>query len=202
MLLVTALAIGSGHAAVTIADFGGTAPVLDSGDVGNTISGGGEFGWNGSETFGQSFTLASAGTLDSIYFAYRGKGNNDTQVITVAVDGTAYSGIALDGSSMKSDGSKTDYNWARIDFTGENVSLDAGSHHFLLSITQSPDNDWVIAPQYSGANPYGGGRSLGNILNAPAEDLLFAVSTSAVPEPSSAALLGLGGIALVLRRRK
>ena len=33
-------------------------------------------------------------------------------------------------------------------------------------------------------------------------DFRFSVAGTAVPEPSSAALLGLGGLALILRRRK
>lgn len=63
----------------------------------------------------------------------------------------------------------------------------------IVSGTRSVTVDWL---GYRNGTPGAGGSS-GN--DAYADDILV---TTAVPEPSSSALLGLGGLALIMRRRK
>lgn len=81
---------------------------------------------------------------------------------------------------------------ASFDNTGESV----GWESFTEAATGTASNTaGLFATGGTGSNP-GAWTSSSGLLNA------FEVNGTVVPEPSSAALLGLGGLALILRRRK
>lgn len=103
--------------------------------------------------------------------------------LTVAIDGT--SSLTLWGGNDPLPGAAIDLAVGGVlNFTNENVADATSEHLGSITIGGAAVNLGVNATLVSD-----GGT--GSILTA-----------VAVPEPSSAALLGLGGIALILRRRK
>ncbi len=176
----------------------------DTGYTGATTS---RFGWD-VERFTQTFTLAEERVLDSIYIAYNAFENGDTLTMTLEVNGTNYTGagITLDGnnfSGVGSDGNGSPVYWMQFDLSGENITLNAGSNNFAMDGISNTGNSWALAPMYGlNNNPYAGGSLTGTGISGGNDDLAFAVTTTAVPEPSSAALIGLGSFTLLLRRRQ
>jgi len=87
----------------------------------------------------------------------------------------------------------------------DNLSLDATQQHaFVFSTTNVAGGDTNYARvELSGNTAYTGGN--GNFFHnatGAAGNARFATTFETVPEPSSTALLGLGGLALIMRRRK
>lgn len=80
----------------------------------------------------------------------------------------------VEGTSTTASGAWNNVNWSEYTATG---TVAAGAQSFQV-IYGGPGND------------------------AYADNINFSVTTAAVPEPSSAALIGLGGLTLILRRRK
>ncbi|BDS06645.1 hypothetical protein NT6N_16850 [Oceaniferula spumae] len=78
------------------------------------------------------------------------------------------------------------------------VSLDPSGENTLANWLQTNwvEDDWVFISLSTGVNMEPGGTN--NLHNYSGSQLLV----DTVPEPSSTALLGLGGIALLMRRRK
>lgn len=121
-------------------------------------------------------------------------GNNDGATLRIIVNGSTVSttvlSLSLDPGSDKGAFGWGDSALADFDLIAA-VGGAAGVH------TVSYEIDYTFS-QWDGAN-----TQIGPQIHAPlASTASFTVSAAAVPEPSSAALLGLGGIALILRRRK
>ena len=119
--------------------------------------------------------------------------------------GSSKTGISWIGPNRGVDGSVIANTWAQLAFVRDNGT----ATFYLNGVAQGPTSGATIAHGLSGA--------LGDISGASAIDVddlriytfangegaaAVAASALAVPEPSSSALLGLGGLALVLRRRK
>ena len=200
-ITMLALATSGAQAAVVVTDNAGVTPTIGAEDTGYTGALTDRFGWD-TETFGQTFTMPSASTLDSIYIVYNGFDDGDTLTMNLLVNGaTIATGVLLDGDNFSGDAASDTNNspvyWMRFDVSAENVALNAGSNNFSMVATANTGSSWALAPMRNINNVYAGGSSTGV---GGGGDLGFVVT--AVPEPSSSALIGLGGIALIFRRRK
>lgn len=196
----------SANAAVIITDNGLIAPTRGAGDTGlvTPSTGNNRIGWD-TETLSQSFTVPSAGTIQSIFIGYNAFDNGETITFNLSVNGNlVQSGIILDGNNFSgtsaADGNGGAFYWMEIDLSGENVSAVAGSNSFELDPTAfSPGgtSNWPLAIRQSTSNLYSGGALSVN-GSATTGDMFFAVT---IPEPSTALLGGLGLLALLRRRR-
>ena len=220
--LAIAVAVGSlasANAAVTVTS---TAPTVNGEDIAQlTTNRSWNKGFNNGKSFGQSFNTGSdaAGyALNAISFqtavAQTGVGVTTPASFTVRVieitagDGTSsatYSTVATDaGHTFTGDFAIDDwFTWT----LNSSVSLDANK---LYGVDVTVANAGSGAPFSSklrvGNGTFANGRNYlsgGGTLNLTSgEDAVFHADITAVPEPSTTALLGLGGLALILRRRK
>jgi hypothetical protein len=143
-------------------------------------------------------TNPTTGAGDFFVNVYLGAGNGGTFV------GSSANSIDVEGTAAL----------GALNYTFANIALtDSTAQYAFVFSTTATDDTAVsarlqVARNSSGAfaNSYDGGSSSNNADgSAPTSyETRFAVTydTVAVPEPSSAALLGLGGLALILRRRK
>jgi hypothetical protein len=115
--------------------------------------------------------------------------------------GTSTNTVAFDGAT----------NPGRInDFSFSGVTLSDSTVYTIryLSDDTSGDSQVRLAVNRNGAGTPSGDYDSGTFFAAGAApfsdqwDSGFSVTTDSVPEPSSALLFGLGGLALILRRRK
>jgi hypothetical protein len=202
-LILTACLVGAAGAAVTVTDNGLTAPTLGANDTGYTGATTDRFGWD-TETFGQTFSVASPGTIDSIYLGYNAFDDGDTITITLSVNGSeVVSGLLLDGNNFSGDSSSdsnaSPYYWMRFDLSSEAVPVTAGSNSFTLAATANTGNSWALAPRWvRNPAPYAGGAASGLATSSDA-DMAFVVTV--VPEPGSLWLCGLGALGFLRRRR-
>ncbi|MDB4541159.1 PEP-CTERM sorting domain-containing protein, partial [Akkermansiaceae bacterium] len=118
---------------------------------------------------------------------------------------TAVSASTVDLSTVLNNGT---LNWT---FGGADAFDAATSHIFVMSTSPNEvtiaDTSSMIGTNFALdlGNPYGGGDAVrGNAALDSGWDQHFQANfdTVAVPEPASSTLLGLAGLALVLRRRK
>ncbi|MCP5537428.1 MAG: PEP-CTERM sorting domain-containing protein [Akkermansiaceae bacterium] len=206
-LITSALAVGGAQAAIIATDNASTAPTLGGNVIGYNGAASARFGWDASESFTQSFTVSGAGTLDTIYLGYNAFDNGETLTFDLSVNGNLVeTGIILDGDNFSgssgTDGGSTPVYWMKLDLSAENIPVSAGSNNFTMAATSDTGAGYALAPLYnSNTSSYTGG-AMNLSFSVTTGDLLFAVATTPVPEPSSSALLGLGGLALILRRRK
>ena len=204
ILAILGLAALGAQAAVTVTDEGLTAPTLGANDTGYTAGSNNRFGWDNGESVGQTFTVATAGTIDAIYLGYNGFDDGDTLTVDLSVNGTTVAtGILLDGNNFSgnsgSDGNTGPFYWMKFDLSAENVPVNAGSNDFSMVATAQSGSSWALAPRYDlGGTPYDGGQATGTPGGAN-NDMAFAVTV--VPEPSALLLLGLSGLGLLRRRR-
>jgi len=211
-LLPLALLLGTSTQAVVVTDSGLTAPTFGSSGTGYLGPTDARFGWD-NETVTQTFTLASAGTLDSFFMGYNAFEDGDTITLDISINGSSVAtGLVLDGDNFSGTGSDNNNGpnyWMQFDFSSENISLNAGLNTIVFDATANGGNSWALAPRYwnAGGSGSGDGNYIGGVLTASGnpgfdgpEDLAFAVTI--IPEPSAFALLGmLGGFMLLKRRR-
>jgi len=119
------------------------------------------------------------------FFFFEDGGNDSGTIYAVLADGSVSSGLAFTSASFGSAITATgvlNNNGATL--TGRNVEGFAFAFTDL-GITNGTEIQGIVVDTGATADAYG----------------IFA-NVDAVPEPSSTALLGLGGLALILRRRK
>lgn len=200
-----ALAIGfytdSGSHAVDSISFGGVAAtVLDNGasnsrtrmaywfdPTGNNIS---ITFTNQSNEFG--YTLYELSGVDTGVAAIIDTSLQDGADPNTSITTTAASSFLVEWYGSNDDGTPTIAsgplgNVVAVDLTGNNTDTDTGTITSAHATSVGPGTyvtEW---------------NRIGSSLNDGSVVVAFA---AAVPEPSSAALLGLGGLALILRRRK
>ena len=170
-------AAGPSFGLVTVTDHGLTTPTLTADDTGFTGTSNQRFGWD-VESFSQSFTLADAGTLGSIYLGYNAFEDGDTLTFDLFVnDDLVQGGIVLDGNNFSGaagDNNDGPFYWMEFDLSSLNVPLEAGTNSFKMTATANTGNSWALAPRYHlSASSYPGGE-LGGLPTT--GDLAFAVT--------------------------
>ena len=142
--------------------------------------------------YGFTVTASAGNTLDLTSIAFDwGSGNNDGSTLSggtfgyrvfASVDGGAFTSVGSDSVTTDvASGAWVDHTSANIDLTGLAATVDGGNVEFR------------IQPITSSASP--------GVMNA-FQQFNINGDVVAIPEPSSTALLGLGGLALMLRRRR
>ena len=194
-------------AAITVTDSGLTAPTIGASDTGYTGVTTNRWGWDSGEGFTQTFTLGDSGVLQSIFVGYNGFDDSDTITLDLLVNGNAIeNGIFLDGANFSGNASSDDNNgvfyWMEFDLSSENIPVDAGLNSFTLNATANTGTSWALAPRYNATTSvYTGGALSLNFSNTTG-DMAFAVTTAPIPEPSGIALIGLGALGFLARRRR
>lgn len=148
--------------------------------------------------------LQGSFNLDSVTFT---KGNRDTAltVFLGVYDGATLKGIStnsFDWSATSGTGEVAQGARATFDFTGvtgvDGLS-DAATYQYRFVTDGSLGSAaTAVRLQVRNGNPLDGDLS----GNAGTHDARMSVGITVIPEPSSTALLGLGGVALILRRRR
>ncbi|MFC4992504.1 PEP-CTERM sorting domain-containing protein [Rubritalea tangerina] len=173
--------------------------------------------------YGQSITThASAQQVLDVTFQIRdgsgGQAANDTlaylhiydSVTFNTADGsiTAFGNLVGISTNTQNIGANaTDLSAVQWNFS--NTAVAANTEYYFITSTSTNAGQDIVSSGYElvTGNPYADGRSFAsnNFFNTSAAwDLNFSASfdTEAIPEPSSTALLGLAGLALIMRRRK
>lgn len=204
VFLIAGLSATTAHSAVlvNVSDNGSTAPTFGANDAGNLTTNA-EFGLDAGEVFGQQFTLAQSGVLDSIYIAYNDFVDANSIDLEISVNGTVViPSVSLSGnnfSGIASDGASPVY-WMKFEFTGDPIALNAGLNTFSFEASNEVSSGFAFTPLFANSiNPYTGGEATGVPRTDSGDDLGFAVTV--VPEPGSLALFGLGGLCVLRRRR-
>jgi hypothetical protein len=180
------------------------------------VAGGGADLFIGDSAGGQGFvTIASGGTLDANKALEIINGNLTLQTGAsipdlkdeFVVDNNGTIAFQTDGSSIST-------------IYGGSLAVELGSTSTLdmqLGGTYSVGDSWTILTDVSGFSGVNGGDGtgvFGTVYDSTDAGNIFSVdygtttpgavvvTLTAVPEPTSAALLGLGGLTLILRRRK
>ena len=168
------LAENSGGAALTFDGIAFTAPTIDFGSSGSSFH-------SSTELLSSTATYGSAGSSSTVSLTGLTVGNR-YRVQALLIDARLRSflrKVSFDGVDQGSFAHANVSNHGRL-ATGTFVA-DAATQSFTIETFE-----------------FLGGASHGGHLNA----ITLHQASAAVPEPSSVALLGLGGLALILRRRK
>lgn len=204
-----ALTAASANAALVVTDHPqGTNPdtfynTLTNVVAGNapTTTGSNRFSLDAGDVDGQSFTLLSSITLDSVYMAYNDQQStgsfnfridigNDSSIdhtFAVPVTNALQSGGANNGP----------HHMLQFDVSSENIALGAGTHSFSVEgVTDNGEGAYLIAPIFKGTDSYSGGQLLSNA----GRDMFFAVTAVPIPEPASLAMCLFGLTVLAARR--
>ena len=212
-LAVAGLALAAASANAATISVSAGAPTVDGADIAQLVATDADWGtvmWGDRPARGQTFTTGSdvgGYTLNSIsYQSGSDRTDNRTYSIRVGtISGSDITDIASESTGSTGEDLLTD-EWATWSFDtpvslaantlyGIDVVISSGSGHTNYRNTGNP---------YADGTGYdsGGGGAAGATINTGGYDRVFHLDIEAVPEPSTTALLGLGGLALILRRRK
>ncbi|MFK7911084.1 MAG: PEP-CTERM sorting domain-containing protein [Akkermansiaceae bacterium] len=168
-------------------------------------------------TFDYTATLSGADiiTLTQLRNGTVNFSQGDVFSVTIAISNVAGGTVNFDGFTYI-DAGQTDNNSRREGFSIDGTDYVRNADYNLLGVsgavvgTEIGANGVNISPAVFAGDGTGGiftataiaGIQAGGSANGVRLDGLEWSFTTAVPEPSSTALLGLGGLALILRRRK
>jgi hypothetical protein len=216
--LIAAIAAGIGLAAFSVnaatMTVSASAPTVNGADIAQLVATDADWGstsmWGDRPARGQTFTTGSdvgGYTLNSItYQSGSDRTDNRTYSIRVGtISGTDITDVASESTGVTGEDLLTN-QWATWSFDtpvslaantvyGIDVVISSGSGHTNFRNTGNPYADGT-------AYNSGGGGVTGATISTGNYDYVFHLDMVAVPEPSTTALLGLGGLALILRRRK
>jgi len=202
-----ALTVTSANAALLSLDFGNGGDIAtgflgqsSSSDTHSTVSGDVDVDVTGQQGFFDRNSPSGANQIDDLYrdFIF----DNSSNGFTIAISGAGISAnteyeltfYAYDSSEVRPTGVGAAAGTTGTSLTGFAATTTAGP----TSLTQhsatgnfTSNGSGVLTFLVDGTGNGGTGRSSINALEI-----------SVVPEPSTTALLGLGGLALILRRRK
>lgn len=152
------------------------------------------------ESFSNTEAVASIGNLQVVNFAANGGSMTVSDVTNLSFDFVAYSGAVGGGDTGFITANGDTGNWSDMnagsDFTGHvSGGNGVGGVQLIGDNTNSLTGDSTVTSFNLGATGTSSTWRIDNIS-------VIGMTTEAIPEPSSAALLGLGGLALILRRRK
>jgi len=146
----------------------------------------------------QSFTVAQESILTSFAFSWNGVGNLDATATVDLLTGEGTGGASLasvTGSvSLDNSGPYEGYHFFVADFGS--IDLAPGQYTVYFYNATSPLE--FVGTDY---NSYSGGKFVNDYFGDSGYDATF-FTPSPVPEPSTLALAGLGGLSLLLFRRR
>ena len=184
--------------------------------------GGGDAGdvWGNRGAHGQTFTTLSnpdGYSLDSFSIKSHTSGGDELragdQQYTFrigTISGTTFTSLA--SGTATPIGSYSFSDWFTMTFDSP-VTLSADTEYAIDIIHDNTPSFWgwrtagEVDSSYTGGSAYVSGFNGGTVpddsnVAFPTIDRVFHVNLAAIPEPSSTALLGLGGLALMLRRKR
>ena len=198
----------------------GTTASADPGATWNDLSGVGLAGGGSSSLGAGTLSNTTGGTVDGVGFTLAN--NSSITTIALGVAGSVGDGLLIDHASVWADGFRADgigTSTFTYTFTGlnDNLTYDFstgvgnGNSNFANDVEVGGFSQW-IRPNLAGQDfrqwtdlvTDGSGNLVITQTERNGQDRIAIVgmTLTAVPEPSSTALLGLGGLALALRRRR
>jgi hypothetical protein len=201
-----------------------TAPTTDGDDISNlATSTGGDNVWSDRRMQGQTFLTNAAGASELNSFTFQlleGDGTilgHKTYRVRVGTIATGIFTPFFDEATQSPDTDTATMSYFTYNFTTA-LALAANTTYAIeigISASQNGYQDGIPSATktgdvYAGGEKYQSGANQNTYSNletstvsfASGNDLVFALDMSVVPEPSSTALIGLGGLALILRRRR
>jgi hypothetical protein len=182
--LVLVFFVANARAQVTVTDNGTNAPAIGPDDTGHMVSNN-RFSWDSGEWFGQSFTVAQAGKIKSIYIGYNAFDDGDDLTVTLSVnDVEVQSGIFLDGNNFSgieaTDGNAGPFYWMAFDLSSLNVAVNAGTNSFKMVATDGTEltGGYPVAIRKDNGDNYTGGAGTGQGI----PDIVFAVTVFVPPK--------------------
>jgi len=193
----------------------GSAPTVDGLDEANLVASTGLWKWfnDNGRNLGQTFTTSADATFTS-FTTWLNSDNTaapDTYLFKVGTI-TRPLGVFTFTEMVSEDATQT-ADWTGGDYvtwTLDTPMALTGGVEYGVVIQAVSNGAWQDGIPYThhGGTGYAGGNGIyGGAIGSPtaqSRDLVFHANlvAGAVPEPSTTALLGLGGLALILRRRK
>ena len=207
----------AGSASGALIGISTTAPTVDGADQGNTTYSSSLKTWSDTSNHGQSFTTGGdAGYyLNSVSFQVQGAskagatpGTRTFDLRLVSISGISTTTVALETGHTYS-GPWAAESW--FTFTFDAPVLLAGSSQYGIDIEQTGGGDWgngITYFRYNSSDVHAGGSRYSRADGDPSSlsanlshDLVFHADMTAVPEPGSLALMSLGGLLIIRRRR-
>lgn len=154
----------------------------------------------GSTGDGQSFTAdASVVNLEHIDFMWQdGNTHQPLPDLTMHLfEGAGFGGTEVDSVSISLASVPADFTFIPFDFSGNTLTP---GQVYTFRLVGGPDMRGGFRRQFPGT--YAGGMLYYNFGGSnPDQDYAFQIVGTPVPEPASLAIMGLGGLAILLRKR-